>query len=122
TTADADDEVRAAIRQVLQAAREGVALERIAICYAAPQPYARLCGEFLDAAGIPRNGRATLSLRERVVARTLLGLLALPDHDVSRHDLFGLLAGAPFRTADRRLAPTSAWERASREAGVVSGR
>jgi ATP-dependent helicase/nuclease subunit B len=121
TTADADDEVRAALRHVVAAARRGVPLERIAMCYATPEPYGRLCGELLAAAGIPHNGRATTPLRERVAARALLGLLALPDHDVSRQDLFALLASAPFVTADGRPVPTGAWERASREAGVVAG-
>ncbi len=122
TAADPDDEVRAAIRLVVAAARTGTPLERIALCYASSEPYARLCGELLEAAAIPRNGRATVPLRERVAARALLGLLALPDHDVSRHDVFALLAGAPVRTADGRPVPTSAWERVSREAGVVAGR
>jgi ATP-dependent helicase/nuclease subunit B len=121
TAADADDEVRAAVREVVAAARRGVPLERIALCYATADPYARLAGELLDAAGIARNGRATLVLRERVAARTLLGLLALPDRGFRRDELFTLLAGAPVRTADGRRVPTSAWERTSREAGVVAG-
>jgi len=121
TAADADDEVRAAIREIVAAARRGVPLERIALCYATAEPYARLAGELLDAAGIARNGRATLALRERVAARTLLGLLALSDRGFRRDELFTLLAGAPVRTPDGRRVPTSAWERVSREAGVVAG-
>jgi RecB family exonuclease len=121
TTADADDEVRVALRHVLAAARSGVALERIAVCYATPEPYGRLCGELLAGAGIPYNGRATVPLRERAAARAVLGLLALPDHDVSRHDLFALLAGTPIVNASGQPVPAAAWERVSREAGVVAG-
>ena len=121
SAADADDEVRAAVREVVAAARRGVPLERIALCYATADPYARLAGELLDAAGIARNGRATLALRERVAARTLLGLLALPDRGFRRDELFTLLAGAPVRGTDGARVPTSAWERVSREAGVVAG-
>jgi ATP-dependent helicase/nuclease subunit B len=121
SAADADDEVRAGVREVVAAARRGVPLERIAVCYATAEPYARLAGEQLDAAGIQRNGRATIALRERVAARTLLGLLGWPDRAFRRDDLFALLAGAPVRQADGWRIPTSAWERISREAGVVAG-
>jgi hypothetical protein len=51
----------------------------------------------------------------------VLGLLALPDHDVSRHDLFALLASAPIVNAGGQPVPAAAWERVSREAGVVAG-
>src|SRR4029453_843765 len=91
---DADDEVRAAVREVVAAARRGVPLERIALCYAAADPYARLAGELLDAADIARNGRASLALRERVAARTLLGPLALPDRGFRRDELVPLPAAA----------------------------
>src|SRR4029079_13156006 len=121
TTADADDEVRAALRHVLAAARSGVALARIAVCYATAEPYGRLCGELLAAAGLPFNGRATMPLRERAAARAVLGLLALPDHDLSRHDLFALVAGTPLVDAGGQPLPAAAWERISREAGVVAG-
>lgn len=122
TTSDADEEARAAVRCVIDAARHGVALERIAVCYAAEQPYARLLAEHLEAAGIPRNGSATLALRERVAARALLGLLDLHADDLSRGRVLALVAGLPLRTGKGTPPPAARWERLSREAGVVRGR
>src|SRR5690606_12656067 len=39
TASDADDEVRAAIRRVVDAVRDGTPLERIAVLYGSPTPY-----------------------------------------------------------------------------------
>jgi RecB family exonuclease len=53
------------------------------------------------------------------LGRTVLDVLALADHDFRRADVMGLLARATEGSAD---APTAAWERITRQAGVVSGR
>ncbi|HEX4492897.1 MAG TPA: PD-(D/E)XK nuclease family protein [Acidimicrobiia bacterium] len=118
---DADDEVRAAVRRVVEAVRAGTPLDRIAILHAATEPYARLVHEHLAAAGIPSNGPSVVPLAGRVAGRALLGLLALPERDFRRQDVFAWLATAPVL---RRgvWAPVVAWERLSRAAGVVSGR
>jgi RecB family exonuclease len=121
TASDADDEVRAAVRTVVDAVRAGTPLDRIAVLYAAPEPYRRLLAHHLDAAGVTTNGTATVPLSGRVAGRTLLGLLALPATGYRRQDLFAWLSGAPI-LVDGRWAPTTAWERASRDAGVVAGR
>src|SRR5690606_3760802 len=122
TTSDADDEVRAAVEAVVAAAHEGISLERIAILHPTPRPYGRSLHEQLAAAGIPTNGTAVRPLAAGLVGRTALDLLALPDHDFRRSDVIGLLHRARLRTADGTPAPTAAWERLSREAGVVQGR
>jgi hypothetical protein len=121
TTSDADEEVRAAVRAVTSAVRTGTALERVAILYPAPEPYARLVDEQLSAAGIAHNGAAVVPLTARVAGRTLLGLLRLPEGGMRREDLFAWLAGAPLRHQGQPV-PVTAWERVSREAGVVTGR
>src|SRR5262249_5949793 len=72
TTSDADDEVRAAVRAVVDATREGTPLERIAVLFAAREPYGRLVHEHLAAAGIPANGMAPHSLAGRALGRMLL--------------------------------------------------
>jgi ATP-dependent helicase/nuclease subunit B len=118
SASDADDEVRAAVRHVVQAALDGTPLERIAVLYGTAQPYGRLVHEHLAAAGVPRNGASIRPLAASVVGRTLLDLLALPDHDFRRADVIGVLARAPGRVA----APVATWERQSRQAGVVAGR
>lgn len=119
TASDADDEVRAAVRRVIDAVRGGTPLERIAILYGSPQPYGRLVHEHLAAAGIVRNGASVRPLAASALGRTVLDLLALADHDFRRADVIGLLARAADGGA---AAPTAAWERISRAAGVVAGR
>ena len=121
TTSDADEEVRAAVRAVVDAARNGTPLARIAVLHASPEPYARLAHEQLRAAGITTNGAAVVPLASRVLGRALLGLLALPEGGFRREDVFTWLAGAPIRY-QRRPAPTTAWERLSRDAAIVGGR
>jgi ATP-dependent helicase/nuclease subunit B len=121
TTSDADEEVRAAVRAVVDAARQGVSLDRMAILHASPEPYARLVHEHLSGAGIPANGAAVMPVAARVAGRALLGLLALPEGDFRRQDVFTWLATAPIRHDGHRAA-VNGWLRLSRQAGVVAGR
>ncbi len=118
---DADEEVRAGLRAVVAAVREGTPLDRIALLFADPEPYARVAYEQLAAAGLTVNGTSIMALTARVAARTLLGLLALPDGRFRRDDVFAWLAGARVLWHGRWV-PTTAWERLSRLAGVVGGR
>jgi len=120
SASDPDDEVRAVVRLVIDAVREGVPLERMAILYGAPEPYARLVHEQLDAAGITHNGAAVRTLAHSVLGRGLLGLLALPDRDFQRHDVMRLLASAPVFHRGRP-APATRWEKISRVAEIVRG-
>ncbi len=121
TTSDADEEVRTAVRVVVDAARTGSPLERIAVLYPTAEPYARLAHEHLSAAGISHNGAAVDPLTSRLAGRTLLGFLRLPEGGYRRDEIFAWLAGGLPRHRGRR-APVVAWERVSREAGVVAGR
>jgi ATP-dependent helicase/nuclease subunit B len=121
TTSDADEEVRAGVRAVVDAARAGVRLDRIALLHASPDPYARLAHEQLHAAGITTNGAAVVPLAARTAGRALLDLLALPSGDFRRQDVFEWLSSAPI-LHEGLWAPTTAWERLSREAKVVGGR
>lgn len=121
TASDGDEEVRAAVRAVVDAVRAGTRLDRIAVLHASPEPYARLAHEQLHAAGIATNGAAVVPLAARMAGRTLLELLALPAGGFRRQDVFAWLTAAPV-LHDGRWAPTTAWERLSREAAVVAGR
>ena len=121
TASDADEEVRAAVRAVVDAVRAGTRLDRIALLHASPEPYARLAHEQLAAADLPTNGAAVLPLSARVAGRTLLDLLALPGGGFRRQDVFAWLAAAPVLHAGRH-APVTAWERLSRDASIVAGR
>jgi len=118
---DADDEVRHALRIIVDAARDGTPLGRCAVLYGSRDPYARLLGDAFDAADIDWFGTSVETADASLLGRSLLALLALPDHDFSRRDVAAWLAGAPIRGVDNRPAPVAAWERASRAAGVVAG-
>ncbi len=75
SASDADDEVRAIVRGVVDAMRAGVPLERMAVLYGTKEPYARLLHEHLTAAGIAHNGASVRTLADSVLGRSLLGLL-----------------------------------------------
>ena len=120
SASDPDDEVRAVVRLVIDAARDGVPLERMAVLYGAPEPYARLVHEQLHAAGIMHNGAAVRTLSDSVLGRGLLGLLALPDREYQRHDVMRLLASAPVFHRGQ-AAPAARWEKISRAAEIVRG-
>ncbi|MDH3755945.1 MAG: PD-(D/E)XK nuclease family protein, partial [Acidimicrobiia bacterium] len=117
---DPDEEVRTVIRRVVDAMREGVPLDAMAILHGAPEPYARILHEQLAAAEIPSNGTAPRTLAESLLGRTLLDLLSLSDHDYRRADVMALLTSSPIRDGGRPI-PASAWERISREAAVIQG-
>ena len=113
-------------RGPLRRARRGRLLQRtpahrIAVLYSASTPYARLLHEHLAAAKIEVNGPGTRPVHERALARTLLEVLALVDHDLPRADLFRALANAPTRDFTGERIPVPQWERLSRIAGVVRG-
>ena len=125
---DADEEVRTALRGVVEAMRRGVPLERMAVLYGRNDPYARLVGDQLQAAGLPFSGPSARPLTESVLGRFLLGLLGLPGRRYSRQDVMAWLAAAPIRSAldatgdgSWRPVPVAAWERISRRAGVIDG-
>ena len=116
---DADEEAREAVRTVVAAVHDGTPLHRIGIVWSRNEPYARLVGEHLHAAGIPWNGRPGIALHERLAARLVLDLLRLDRRGIRRADLFALLAHVPARLADGTLVPRQRWERLSREAGLA---
>lgn len=116
---DADEEAREAVRTVVAAVHDGTPLHRIGIVWPRNEPYARLIGEHLQAAGIPWNGRPGVALHERLAARLVLDLLRLDRRGIRRADLFALLAHVPARTVDGALVPRQRWERLSREAGLA---
>ena len=123
STTDADDEVRIAVRTVVDAARGAltgtpVPLERIAVLWPTQRPYARLVEHHLTGDGIAWNGSGGIELVERIAPRLLLDLLDVDHHGLQRRTLFELLADLPVRDAAGRPLPTAEWERVSRRAGV----
>ncbi len=116
---DADDEVRHALRAVVDATRKGTPLGRCAILYGLDTPYARLIGDALDAAGIPRCGSTVHTVETSLLGRSLLEMLALADSEqagqqhsrgFSRRAVMAWLTGAPtsVRIADHQSSETTA--------------
>lgn len=121
STSDPDEEARAAVRLVVDAAREGVPLGRMAVLFGSADPYARLLREHLDAAGIAANGTPVRTLGDMLVGRVLCSLLSLADRNFRRSDVFTVLSSATVLGDDGRPVPVRVWERVSRAAGVVEG-
>jgi ATP-dependent helicase/nuclease subunit B len=119
STTDADDEVRIAVRHLLDAARDGTPFERMALLWPTQRPYARLVEHHLDRAEVPWNGRPGTEITERLAPRLILDLLDVDRRGLRRRTLFDLLADVPARGADGAFLPTASWERVSREAGVA---
>ena len=130
STVSTDEEVRVAVREVVNAARGGTPLARIAVlCGGGPTVVRRLHSQ-LEAAGIVYNGPSGLTLADSLVGRGLGALLHLPGRDFRRDEVFALLSvaqptvAAPDGSGNGEAAvpaPVMAWERASRDAGVARG-
>ncbi|MBA3654094.1 MAG: PD-(D/E)XK nuclease family protein [Actinobacteria bacterium] len=120
---DPDDEMRAAVRVVMQEARRGTALHRIALLWPADEPYAVLADQQLRAAGVPHNGPATRTLAHTVTGTALTQLLALPDRRFRRDEVMAWLASAPILEDANRAGtvPASQWDVVSGAAGVIEG-
>lgn len=118
---DADEEVRAVVRSIVDLAADGVRLDRIGVFHASPDPYVRILQQQFDAAGLPSNGPSRLRLADTVAGRTLLAALELPGQRWRRDRVMALVSGGPLRLDGAAVRPT-AWERLTREIGVVSGR
>jgi hypothetical protein len=119
STTDADDEVRVAVRAIVDAARAGVRFDRMAVLWPTDRPYARLVEHHLTATGVPWNGRPGTTTGERAVPRVLAELLDLDRRGLRRTNLMTLLGDVPARGADGRPVPTARWERIGRRAGII---
>ena len=120
SVSDPDDEVRHAVRDLVSAAHSGVSLDRCALLYTASEPYSRIVADQLNAAGVRWFGPSGHTLAATAVGRTVTQIVALAAGGAQRGAFFDLLAAAPTLTRDGRTTPVAAWERVSREAGVVT--
>jgi RecB family exonuclease len=123
---DPDDEVRYIVREVVRTL-ETTPAHRVAVLYAARDPYARLLHEHLALAGVEVNGPGVRPVSERGVARLLIGLLEAGRTGYRRADVLRTLGEVPVATFEpgddgkRRRVNIPQWERLTREAGVVAG-
>ena len=121
---DAREEVRQAVRNMLQRAEAGVPFHRMACLYRRQDPYAFQLRMELGFAGIPVAGPDPSPLRDSVPGRLLTGMLDVIREDFSRAALMRWLADAPvWNAASNRSASIELlrWEGLSRQAGVVRG-
>ena len=115
---DSAEEARHVARSVLADVEAGVSLNRIAILWSHADPYRSLVAETLDAAGIAHSALEGGSLRDSVIARALLALLALPDTDYSR---LAVLEWRSMLPRDRDIPSFAEWNRLTRDANIVHG-
>ncbi len=124
---DPDEEVRAAVRALLEHAAAGVPFDRMAVVYPSADPYLRVLREQLDDAGMQHNGAGGRPLADTMVGRVLLRLLDLlsaseePERRFRRQDVIDLVSAGPLRSADGAAASATAWDELTRRAGVVGG-
>lgn len=121
---DAEREARAAARACLAWAAAGVAFHEMAVAYRDDAEYPRLLESAFEDAGIPVHMPRGLLLAERPLGRRTLALLALLDGRFERAEVMGFLAEEPLPRATHAeygAASVAAWDRHSRQAGVVGG-
>lgn len=116
TAVDADDEVRCVVRHVIERIETGTPANRIGIFYTSPDPYARIVRDQVVAAGLPFTCPPVRRLGDTVAGRLIEALLAVEATELSRDSVMHLVMGLPIGV------PATAWDRISREAGVVGGR
>ena len=130
TTSSANEEVRVAVREVVDAAREGIPLSRIAVLCGGGEKVIRQLHDHLDAAGIQYNGPSGRTLADSLVGRGLVAMLNLDGRDFRRDEVFALLSVVSATVSHEEESndqPTlaadlvMAWERVSRRAGVARG-
>ena len=122
---DAEEEVRAAIRDIVQSllAEEPLPLDQQAILYRHADPYARICAEQLDAAGLVWNGHLTQTLGQSIAGRVLAGLADLfaAANPIWTTHIASWIGAAPVRDAQRELAPTARWNQLATRAHLIRG-
>jgi hypothetical protein len=118
---DPHEEVRQAVRSVLDAAARGVPADAMAVVARVADPYFALLHEEMAAAGVPHHGPTGLQLAQSVPGRVLLGALDLFEHDLPRVDVFRWLRSGPVRGPDGAPLPVDELDRIAREAGIPGG-
>lgn len=111
TASDADDEVRAVVRLVVERLAAGIPGHRIGIFHSASQPYAALLTQRLGQAGITFVGPAAHRLTDSPTARGLLQLLTLDPTDPDMRAILNIHAEGTFAWHQGKLPSSAACER-----------
>ena len=122
---DPEEEVRSSIRAIVSALHSvpPIPLHRTAMLYRQDSPYARICAEQLDAAGLPWYGDNAQTLKQSIAGRTLDGLLGLMSGSTLSWsvDVAPWLAAAPILDVNGEPAPTARWNQLARRANLHRG-
>jgi len=117
---DPDQEVRTAVRSILEDLESGVPLWRQAVLHPAGTRYARILHQQLELSGVAVNGPSLRTLDTSVTGRCLLGLVELPDSDWQRDRVVAWMNSAPMlERPNGRPVPAGRWDVISAEAGIL---
>lgn len=111
TASDADDEVRAVVRLVVERLATGTPGHRIGIFHSASEPYAALLTQRLSQAGITFVGPAAHRLKDSPLARGLLHLLKLDPQDPDARAMLNIHAEGTFSWHEQKLPSSAVCER-----------
>jgi ATP-dependent helicase/nuclease subunit B len=117
-------EVRAAARECLAWAQEGVPFWEMAVAYRHGEAYRPLVEAVFIEAGIPVYLHEGSPLAERPIGRQTLALLDLYDTDFSRQSVMDFLTDARLPSELHEEfdgVPATRWDSISRQAGIVRG-
>jgi len=120
-------EAREAVREVLRALEEGVALHEVAVLHGADDAYREPLRQAMEAASLPIAAMPGTPLDQSPAGRGVLALLEVALTDLSRTALIDALGLAPVRrdlpsAGGRRAAlRLGRWDRLSRAAGITHG-
>ena len=126
-TPDLASEAREAVREVLRALDEGIALNEVAVLHGADGAYAEPLRQAMEAAALPAAAMPGTPLVQSPAGRGVLALLEVALTDLSRTALIDALGLAPVRrdlpSADggRAALRLGRWDRLSRAAGITHG-
>lgn len=121
---DPTREVRAAARECLAWAAEGIPFHRMAIAYRHADTYRPLVDSVFREAGIPVYLHEGTPLGELPLGRRVLTLLELLDSDLERRAVIDALSEADLPKEARERYPLfspTRWDTLSRTAGIVGG-
>lgn len=111
TASDADDEVRAVVRLVVEKLAAGIPGHRIGIFHSASQPYAALLTQRLTQSGVTFVGPAAHRLMDSPLTRGLLQLLKLDPQLPDTRAILNIHAEGAFVWREHQLPSSAACER-----------
>ncbi|WP_426940055.1 PD-(D/E)XK nuclease family protein [Pseudarthrobacter sp. S6] len=111
TASDADDEVRAVVRLVVEKLAAGTPGHRIGIFHSAAQPYASLLTQRLSQAGVTFVGPAAHRLVDSPLARGFLQLLKLDPQLPDTRAILNIHAEGTFVWQEQQLPSSAMCER-----------